>query len=198
MCPPPAQPPPACRAGGELRASRAHNKPPTPTPAAGDAGDCKCAEDDQFVGGLPGPPGPKGFPGINGEPGRKGSQGDPGQHGIPGFPGFKVREPGDDLDPCPCPHLPPFIYCVNPALEQPPVCTQAPLQKATLYKRNFKAFPGQTVKGGRCWENRLMLPQKVTCRGAGRPGKSPLRTDPGQLKHVSTAKLGHTCSRQLS
>lgn len=59
---------------------------------AGDAGDCRCVEGDEFVTGLPGLPGPKGFPGINGEPGRKGGQGDPGQHGIPGFPGFKVRD----------------------------------------------------------------------------------------------------------
>lgn len=66
--------------------------PSLSTHVAGDAGDCQCAEGDQFIGGLPGPPGPKGFPGTNGEPGRKGSPGDPGQHGIPGFPGFKVRD----------------------------------------------------------------------------------------------------------
>lgn len=57
---------------------------------AGDAGDCKCA--DQFIRGPPGLPGPKGFAGANGQPGSKGSQGDPGPHGLPGFSGFKVRD----------------------------------------------------------------------------------------------------------
>lgn len=79
---------------------RAFSAPAHPSPCltdgfshtAGDAGDCKCAEGDQFIRGLPGLPGLKGFPGANGETGRKGEPGDPGQHGIPGFPGFKVRQ----------------------------------------------------------------------------------------------------------
>ena len=120
QCGPPSQPPPAvpcCPLQSHrrvvLRVGINSTAPRLPH-IAGDAGDCKCA--DQFIRGPPGLPGPKGFAGANGQPGSKGSQGDPGHHGVPGFAGFKVRDQfyqetdGTTLTPDPTSPRPAFIY----------------------------------------------------------------------------------------